>query len=94
MPNMANASIVDQDIKPTFGSRNPLYHSPDLGLFSYIKLLRACTSASGSNVTGNMFRRIHSDIGENDMRPLLRKEPCDLLSDARSGSRDEGNFLI
>ncbi len=91
---MADAGIVDQDIEPTFGSSNPLYRSLDLRLFGYIKLLRACNSPRGSNFTGNPLRSINSDIGKNDVRTLLGKEPCDLLSDARSSPRYEGDFLI
>src|SRR6266571_4543911 len=45
--NVADAGIVDQDIKPTFGSSNQLYRGFDLGLFSHIKLLRACTPPGG-----------------------------------------------
>ena len=91
---MADASIIDKDIEPTFGSSNPLYRILDLGLVSYIKLLRSCTASGGANFTGNPLRGIHSDIGKNDVRTLLRKESCDLLSYARPSPRYEGDFLI
>ena len=74
--------------------RSPLYRGLNLGLFSYIKLMRTRTSPRGSNFTGNSLRSIHSDIGENNVRTLLRKEPCDLLSDARTSPRHEGDFPI
>jgi hypothetical protein len=91
---VADASIVDQDIEPTFGSRNLLDRGLDLGLFSYIKLLSAFTPPGSSNFTGNPLSSIPSYIGENDVRTLLCKESCDLLSDAGPSTRYEGDFLI
>ena len=91
---MADAGIVDQDIEPTLGSSNPLYRGPDLRLLSHIELLRTYTSSGGANFSGNPLRRIQPDIGKYNMRTLLRKEPRDLLPDARTSSRYEGDFLI
>src|SRR5579863_3664590 len=91
---MADAGIVDEDIEPTFGSSYLLYRGSNLGFFGDIKLLRACTPSGGANFTGNLLYGIYSDIGENDVRTLLRKEPCDLLSDARPGPCYERDFLI
>ena len=91
---MANSSVIDQDIESAFGSSNPLYRSFNLGLISHIKLLRACTPSGSPNFAGNPFRSINSDIVKNDMRTLLCKEPRNLLSDARSGTRHKGDFLV
>ena len=82
---MADAGIVDQYIEPTLRS-GAIYRALDLRLVSHVKLLRTRTPSVGLNFTGNPLRRIQPDIGKNDVRALLCKEPCDLLSDARSSS--------
>jgi len=91
---MADTRIVDQDVEPTFGSSKSLYRSSDLGLVGYIELLYASAAPSGPNFTGNLLRCIFSNIGENNVRSLPREEPRDMLSNARSGSRHEGDLLI
>ena len=91
---MADAGIVDQDIEPTLGSRDLLYRGLNLRLFSHIKLLCARTPSRGPNFADNLLHCIQPDIGKNDMRALLRKEPCNLLSDARSSPCHKGDFLI
>src|SRR5207249_9031126 len=57
---------------------------------SYIELLRTGIPSGCANFTGNLLCCVQLDIGKNDVRALLCKETCDLLSNARSGSRYEG----
>jgi hypothetical protein len=71
--NVANSRVIDQDIKPSFGSSYLLYRRFYLELFSHIKLLRSCVSSCGPNFACNPFSRTNPDITENDMYPVAQR---------------------
>ncbi len=91
---MADTGIVHHDIEPPLFSSHLFYGSLDLRLIGHIERLYACTPSSGLNLSRNALRQVRPDVGKNDVRPLLRKESCDLLANARSSPCHKGDFLI